>query len=297
MKKVSKKVLKRLPKDFQKSIELDKVEICDYGKMGMKFTNIIMTRSHLRLLRLKDCIVSNCKITQSVISDDSYLRHAKFENVDFTGTIFRDTNLEKAEFLNCDLRYVRFENCLLNSDSIIKNSLPQESNLKLGLLNQLYKNEISNGNSEKADKILYLIRETERKESWDILTSKNSYFREKRQNKVRKYLLKYLRDSFDKYIWGYGLNLGNIIKTMFIVMTLFAIVYFFFAFSGVQDVVVRIKESILMSANAFLMGNLKVGEEEIEKSVLIQSIVLLQNSVGILYIALITSAMYRRIAR
>ncbi|RHU90259.1 hypothetical protein DXC08_15105 [Clostridium sp. OM07-9AC] len=63
----------------------------------------------------------------------------------------------------------------MNCNSIIKNSLPVESNLKLGVLNQLYKNEISNGNTEKADEILYLIRDAERKESWDILTSSEEY--------------------------------------------------------------------------------------------------------------------------
>ena len=297
MKKISKKRLKKVSKDYRKTIELDKVEISDFGKPGMHFSNVILTRSHLKLLRLKDCTVSNCGFTQSVISDDSYLRHAKFENVDFTGTLFRDTNLEKAEFLNCDLRYVRFENCLLNSDSIIKNSLPKESNLKLGVLNQLYKNEISNGNAEKADEILYLVRETERKESWDTLTSNEKYFKKKRQNKVEKYLCKYLKASFEKYVWGYGLRVEKIIETMLIVIVLFAIIYFYSAFSSVQDIGMRIKDSFFMSANSFLMGNLNIGNAEMKESEFIQIVVLLQNCIGILYFALITSAMYRRIAR
>lgn len=297
MKKISKKKLKKISMNYQKPVELDKVEIYDFGKTGMHFANINLTRSQLKLLRLKDCTVNNCKFTQSIISEDSYLRHARFENVDFTGTLFRDTNLEKAEFLNCDLKYVRFENCLLNSDSIIKNSLPKESNLKLGVLNQLYKNEISNGNTEKADEILYLIRETERKETWDILTSKDQYFANKRENKIGMYCCKFIKESFDKYIWGYGLHTGKILMTMLLVMVMFSIIYFFFCFSSIQDIGIRIIESLLMSANAFLMGNLNVGEDKIKENILIQIIVLLQNGIGILYFALITSAMYRRIAR
>ena len=297
MKKISKKRLKKLSKSQNKTIKLDKIEIYDFGKMNMNFSNIQLTRSHLKLLRLKDCTVRNCSFTQSIISDDSYLRHAKFVNVDFTGTLFRDTNLEKAEFLNCNMKYVRFENCLLNCNSIIKNSLPVESNLKLGVLNQLYKNEISNGNTEKADEILYLIRDAERKESWDILTSSEEYFRETRKNNVLKYFGKYLIASWDKYIWGYGLRVKQILVTMIIVVVLFAVIYFLFLFSSDQAFITRIENSFLTSVNAILIGNLDIDKVKMEKENLFQAVVLVQNGIGILYFALITSAVYRRIAR
>ena len=45
---------------------------------------------------------------------------ALFKKVYFTGTIFRNCNLEKAQFIDCDLRYVKFENCILNCESIIE---------------------------------------------------------------------------------------------------------------------------------------------------------------------------------
>lgn len=297
MRKISKKKIKKFYKNSQISINLDKIEIYDFGKPGMSFSNIILTRSRLNMLRLKDCKVRDCKFTQSIIGDDSYLRHARFENVDFTGTLFRNTNLEKAEFVNCNLNYVKFENCLLNCDSIIKNSLPEESNLKLGILNQLYKNEISNGNVEKSDEILYLIRETEKDYIHDILLAKNEYFAEKRKHNIHNYIFKYIKVLLDKRIWGYGLNVGKILKTMIIIIIIFAVMYFQLTFVEIKEILPRLKNSVFMSINAFVMGSLNVGEPEIKCCVVAQIAVLLENCIGVLYLALITSAMYRRIAR
>lgn len=295
VKKISTKKLKKIHAK-NKVIKLDMVEINDFGRPGMKFSNIHFTRSHFKLLRLKDCEINNSSFTQSIISDESYLRHAHFENVDFTGTLFKDTNLEKADFLDCNMDYVRFENCLLNTDSIIKNSLPKKSNLRLGLLNQLYKNELlSNGNSGKTDKLLYLIRETERNEIKDILFSPDEYFKKERKNNILRYLTKYLELSFEKYVCGYGLHIRKIIVTMLFALLAFALLYYILAFPSSHCIPTKIKDSLFMSANSFLMGSLDTDNQEI--NIITKIIVLIQNGVGILYFALFTSAVYRRIAR
>ncbi|RHU99314.1 hypothetical protein DXB96_15260 [Clostridium sp. OM07-10AC] len=169
--------------------------------------------------------------------------------------------------------------------------------MKLGVLNQLYKNEISNGNTEKADEILYLIRDAERKESWDILTSSEEYLGKQGKINVLKYFGKYLIASWDKYIWGYGLRVKQILVTMIIVVVLFALIYFLFLFSSDQAFITKIENSLLTSVNAILIGNLDIDKVKMEKENLFQAVVLVQNGIGILYFALITSAVYRRIAR
>ena len=301
MKKLKEKKIKKFLENQQDPISLDEVEIYGFGGPEIKFENITITKGKFGLLRLKDCVVRNCKITQSVISEQSYLRHAKFENVDFTGTTFIDSNLEKASFdSNCKLQYVKFDNCLVDSDNIIKNCLPQESNLRLGLLYQLYKNESSNGNIKKADEILYLIRETEKIEKRNTLFDKGDYFKNKRKKMSfgdkAKCFGSLLKDCIEKIIWGYGLNVLHIGVTMLAIILIFSAIYCVLGYSS-QDNTICVLKALAMSINAFMIGGLSIGEDVIAGSILIKAIILLQNGIGILYFSLFTSAMYRRIAR
>lgn len=99
-------------------------------------------------------------IKYSYICDNSYLRHTKFEKVDFTGTIFENVNLEKAIFENCILNYVRFENCVIDYKAILK-SKPEKPNLCINLMKSLYKNELQQGNMRNADEIQLLLKKQE----------------------------------------------------------------------------------------------------------------------------------------
>ena len=128
-----------------------------------------------------------------------------------------------------------------------------------------------------------MIRDAERKESWDILTSSEEYFRETRKNNVLKYFGKYLIASWDKYIWGYGLRVKQILVTMIIVVVLFALIYFLFLFSSDQAFITKIENSLLTSVNAILIGNLDIDKVKMEKENLFQAVVLVQNGIGILY--------------
>ncbi|RHU90258.1 hypothetical protein DXC08_15100 [Clostridium sp. OM07-9AC] len=84
---------------------------------------------------------------------------------------------------------------------------------------------------------------------------------------------------------------------MIIVVVLFALIYFLFLFSSDQAFITKIENSLLTSVNAILIGNLDIDKVKMEKENLFQAVVLVQNGIGILYFALITSAVYRRIAR
>ena len=288
---------KRLNKIIKHQYENIGLESKGFGHPGMAFENLIFRQCRFSTLRMKDCLVTNCQITQCIIDEDSYLRHAVFKNVDFTGTIFRNCNLEKAKFIECNLRYVKFENCLLNVDNIMETSLPHESNHRLEIYRQLYVNELGQGRTDYANRLLYLVREGERDLSLDILQGKTDYFKNERNGKVTIYLVKYISSSIGKMLWGYGLNIRRICFTMLLWVTVFSILHFCFSFSNEQLLIVKCKNSILLSFNSLLIGGIDILDENYKKSLLIQVVILIQNLIGVVYFAVLTSAIYRKVAR
>jgi len=289
-----KKRLNKIIKPQYKNLGLESV---GFGHSGMSFENLIFRQCRFSTLRMKDCLVTNCQITQCIIDEDSYLRHAVFKNVDFTGTIFRNCNLEKAKFIECNLRYVKFENCLLKVDNIMETSLPRESNHRLEIYRQLYVNELGQGRTDYANRLLYLVREGERDLSLDILQGKTDYYKNERNGKVTLYLVKYISSSIGKILWGYGLNIRRICFTMLLWVTVFSILYFGLSFSNEQLLFERCKNSTLLSFNSLLIGGIDILGENYKKSLFIQVVILIQNLIGVVYFAVLTSAIYRKVAR
>lgn len=272
------------------------ISISEYGHTDMVFYDMIFRQCRFSTLRLKNCKVEDCQITQCIIDEDSYLRHALFRNVDFTGTIFRNCNLEKAQFIDCNLDYVKFENCILNCESIIMQSMPKETNLKLALCRQLYNNELGQGRIDVANNLLKMVRENERAMYWDILCAKSEYFRKQRKGQIRKYICKYVGCTVDKYVWGYGLSIGRIGLSILICIIVFALTYSYSIAWGETDLFEKLTSSILFSINSILMGGMEIIAEQ-KLNLLTKIIVLLQNTVGMIYLALLTSALYRKVAR
>ena len=146
----TKNFLKHIKKNKKKYNGPTKV-IENYGGNAIiEIKNIKLEKYNCRNLSLKECTVKESSIKYSYICDNSYLRHTKFEKVDFTGTIFENVNLEKAIFENCILNYVRFENCVIDYKAILK-SKPEKPNLCINLMKSLYKNELQQGNMRNAD--------------------------------------------------------------------------------------------------------------------------------------------------
>lgn len=294
MKKKKKK--KKSDKGFDSEKEYIGISVDGFGHTDMTFRGLIFRQCRFSTLRLKNCKLEYCQITQSIIDEDSYLRRAVFKKVDFTGTIFRNCNLEKAQFIDCDLRYAKFENCILNCESIIEHSMPRETNLKLALCRQLYSNELGQGRTDNANNLLHMLRETEREMYWDVLQGKNDYFKSQRKGHFWQYLYKYIGCTVDKYIWGYGLNIGRIGLTMLMWVALFAICYLYSIDWGEMEQIEKIVSSILFSFNSMLMGDVQAFDLE-KMNLLSNIIVLVQNFVGMIYFALLTSAVYRRVVR
>lgn len=291
------KTEKRLNKILKPQHENIGLESKSFGHPGMSFENLIFRQCRFSTLRFKDCLVTNCQITQCIIDEDSYLRHAVFKNVDFTGTIFRNCNLEKAKFIECNLRYVKFENCLLKVENILETSLPRESNHRLEIYRQLYVNELEQGRTDYANRLLYLVREGERDLSLDILQGKSDYFKIEKGGKVGLYLMKYISSSIGKILWGYGLNIRRICVTMLLWVIVFSILHFGFSFSNEQILFARCKNSVLLSFNSLIIGGIDILGEDYKISLFTQVVILIQNLIGVVYFAVLTSAIYRKVAR
>ncbi|RLG15219.1 hypothetical protein DRN69_03385 [Candidatus Pacearchaeota archaeon] len=148
-------------------IQKDPVSIFDFPKQGehllfadedtynLEIKDIVLKRCLFRRVGIKHLKAQSCDF-HGCIFEDCYFREGDFTNIDFTGSIFRDCNLSKAKFKACSFRYVRFNNCLINTKEIMSN-LPREPNLRSQLLLSLKKNSIEMGLNEEAD--LFLVEQ------------------------------------------------------------------------------------------------------------------------------------------
>lgn len=285
-----------------KKYENEENVIVNYGNNKIKkIENLHLQKYKLVNLTLKECKFLNSSIKYSCICENSYLRHAKFENVDFTGTIFEKVNLEKAEFSNCDLRYVKFENCLLNYHNILLNK-PKEHNLAISLIKSLYKNELQQGNSANADELYLLQKKEERLLYKKMLLSPNKNFtnnaKKTNYDDIHYYKKEMDRLALNKYkvsrlllgswlsylVWGHGIKIGKIARFM-----IFMIIFFSFFYMLMLDK--TFYDSILCSANAWVMNN------EVTQSYCAKAIMLMENYLGLITLALFTSAFYRKVAK
>ena len=265
----------------------------NYGDNFIKeIQHISISKTTLSHLTLKECKISHSKITQSNICDNSYLRHAKFECVDFTGTIFENVNLEKATFKNCKLNYVRFENCIINYKAILE-SKPDVPNLSMLLLKSLYKNELQQGNLREADELRLLYKKEERELYLCFLGlrkgtnfNKDYYTQEiKRKNLSKRKILYSLAASYMDYlIWGHGTKIRNILVSMIFFIFIFAIVY-------KHTLEQSFCTSMFISFTSWFLNNEYAGNN------LTKYIMLLENLFGLISLALFTSALYRKVER
>ena len=269
------------------------LKLHSFGHLGIKIENKKFEQCVFSNLKFKDCEIKDCSILQSLINEYSYLRKAKFLNVDFTGTIFSNCNLEKAIFKNCNLSYAKFENCILDIESILETSLPKESNLKLALVRQLYNNELQQGKTDSANKLLDLLMESEEENYKNILFNCEPYFHKLRKGKVFKYLFKYIKCVSNRHIWGNGIKIFRMTLTMFFIMIFFSCAYFFTVYKA-EPITDRITNSIIQSCSSFFISNLPIGEDI---KTYCKILVLIQNALGLVYFSFLTSALYRRIAR
>lgn len=287
-----------LQSDFKQYTNSTKT-IKNYGGNHIKkIKDVQLEKYNFQNLTLKECSIEDSEIKYSYICDKSYLRHTRFKNVDFTGTIFENVNLQKASFENCLLNYVRFENCIIDYENILK-SKPYQPNLALFLIKSLYKNELQQGNTKKADELLLLLKKEERelyksflgwrkeKESNDVLYQNVNYYNEEMERRKLskkcvffKLMLSYINDI----VWGYGIKVSKIFRFMCCCIFIFAGVYLWTLDQSIF-------EAFFLSANSWILNSASTD------NLIVDFFILIENYLGLVSFALYTSALYRKVEK
>lgn len=240
-------------------------------------------------LGLKNTEIIGMFITQSKI-DSCYIRRAKIERCDFTGSKIINCNLEKASIEMCCFNYTQFESSILNIEELLRN-IPRPLNLKLFFLKQLYKNQQSMGESASADKILYLIMTTEK----EIYLEKGTgrYYESKSQslNYYIKNLSQWILYSVMDLLFGFGLKIKKIFFSFCVIIFIFAMLFNLVYIDNLG----YFKFFIELSIQNILLSNISFDIEITDN--IIRFISYIENLVGIIYIAVLTSAIYRKVAR
>mgnify|MGYP003601409720 CR=1 FL=1 len=250
--------------------------------------NSTFKQCYFEKLGLKNAVLKKIDFLQCEMID-CYMRHTEYEECEFIGCKFINCNLEKAKFSKSTFRYVAFENCLLNVDSIIK-SAPTEANLKLGFFREIYKNELQMGHSDIYDKLLFLIRETEAELFKCIFVSREVYYKDRYMKKDRFFSgIKFIGLKLSKFLWGYGLKLWRIFLSFVVLSFIFSFVYY------IEESTRTLNEVIEFSIQNSLLSNLNNGKTQITS--LWTWTGYFQNFCSIIYIAVLTSSFYRKVAR
>lgn len=287
-------------KKFLDNYKYERRIIENFGKNSVKkISNVNLEKVDFKNLTLKSCEFIDSEIKFSHIFENSYLRKSKFLNVDFTGTVFENVNLEKAEFKDCKLYYVRFEDCIVDYKNILENK-PNEPNLAMNLIKSLYKNELQQGNTKAADELFLLYKKEERNFFEHLIglkkTKKNSnemyqnekYYDEYMENKKLKKIsvsLKLISSWTNNIIWGYGIKIHRIVTSMILGILIFSFIYFSIADKNYLN-------SIFLSFKTWMLNN-----EYESNNMVVNAFMIIENLLGLVSLALFTSAFYRKVEK
>ena len=272
----------------------------NFGKNSVKkISNVNLDKVDFKNLTLKSCEFIDSEIRFSHIFENSYLRKSKFSNVDFTGTVFENVNLEKAEFKDCKLYYVRFEDCIVDYKNILENK-PNEPNLAMNLIKSLYKNELQQGNTKAADELFLLYKKEERqffehligwkkaKKNSNEMYQNEKYYDEYMENKkLNKFsvFLKLISSWTNNIIWGYGIKIRRIVTSMILGILIFSFIYF-----SITDK--NYRNSIFLSFKTWMLNN-----EYESNNMVVNAFMIIENFLGLVSLALFTSAFYRKVEK
>ena len=250
-----------------------------------------VTRSKFIRIGIRKAIISNCKFCQC-IGVDVYARNAVFEKVDFTGSIFIGCDFSYAKFDNCIFDYCKFYNCFLPEKEIEKCLPTAKWNLRKELANNLKVNFNSIGRKDLADYFLEIEIRAKLREKWNIVWSTNEHYQKYHCLARLKKLGEYMFGKILFYITGYGIKCKYVLLSYFVVLFLLAVIFWLCCksdFWGIwlegfaQSLGVSFSSSIEIPLGGYSFGG--------------KWFILLYRSVGVIYLAILTATLYRKIAK
>lgn len=258
-----------------------------------KLTACFFTRIGAKNAQIKNCALTQC------LFEDSYLRKARFVNVDFTGSTFRNCNLEKASFQGCKLQYCSFHSTRLNHEEIIA-CLPGEPNLRRDLARNLRRNFQVLGDKDAADKFLDLEIAAHEKELLCAFRRKTAYY--KTHYSIIEQVMagvSLLGSKLSGLVWGYGHRVRRLLGSYLCLTLLLGLITYLcrIEFGDESSVAVR-SLGFWESIHYTFAATLALGAAPLNPvSVAAKILQLFEGFVGTLFLALLAAASYRRIAR
>lgn len=277
----------------------DLLLISDQQKDGIKITGSTIATSSFLRLGLMNAEFTDCDFTQSNF-EDSYFRKAKFKNVRLTGSTFRFCNFDKAIFQGCDLRYCSFYHCKLPCDEMIA-CLPREPKLRRDLARNLRVNYEMLGDMKSADVFLDIEITADDEEQKSILFSKSSYYKERYNIPSRINAgIKFCVSKISGLVWGYGRRVSRLLFSFIFITAICSFITFSLGihFSEVGQTtphLLSLWESIYFTFGVTL--GMSSGASLVPITFLGKLLVLFENFLGTLFLALLAATLYRRIAR
>lgn len=287
--------------DISNGAILEKVELSDQEEDNCSMSNVSIFKGKLFNLGMKHAQFSSCNIKQTYI-EKSYFRYAIFVNVDFTGTKFIECDFEKAKFNSCNLRYVTFEKCKLNIEEVL-GCLPTEPNLKVALLKELRKNQLSLAENKSSDELLIMIQEAEKELLRERVKSRTSYYRE-RENIISRTiaLVNYTLLIINDFIWGYGVRLAKLFRTGLLAILFFG--FLIYTTTGKEYIVITeygnkmIRLNVWQSLYASYTNFTTIGYGRYTPTGVISNFIfVIENFVGLIFIGFLVAGVYRRISK
>lgn len=282
---------KYIDKDFSRDVnyneQLERVSFnrCKFTDLGLRYATI-----------------SECRFVRCTFKS-TYLRDAKFERSDLTGSEFYRCNLDKATFSNCKLWYVEFRECELNYDAILSDSvLPQEINQKRRLLRSLRINAYSMGERHIAERIHLLELKAERQESWEVFSGSSEYFRAKAGAYGKfKALCSWVWNHAENFVWGFGLRPGALVRTAALLILIFGTATFllestFFLPNGKIGDSTKLSFLDCIYVSTINFSTLGLGDYQPD-SFSAKIICMLEGTTGAVFLGLLAASAYKKIVR
>ncbi|MGD1838009.1 MAG: pentapeptide repeat-containing protein [Nitrososphaeraceae archaeon] len=195
--------------DRKLNYELIKFEKCTFSKIGfreVKFNNT----------QFNHCVFIGC-----------YFQQTKFKNITFSNCIFIKCGFYNCDISFCDFFYTEWENTVINYKDV-KHSLPEKHNLRKKLCRKIANEWLKVGDFSEFKLFFFESKSAQEQQYKAIFRRKEDYYKQ-RYDAVDSVinLFKYILSKFEKYVWGYGEKLNNVIWTSFIIITLFSGIYYF----------------------------------------------------------------------
>lgn len=283
---------------IEKKLVYEYIEILDGSEDKKELEDVTIKNSILKNLGMNEAKFRNSRFTQTTF-ENCYFRNAEFHGVDLTGSKFINCNLEKTKFRICTFRYVEFSNCKLNLDEILGN-LPAEPNLKIGFLKQLYINMNSSADRKVCDKLSLLILDEEKQDLKNKFKAKNSYYKNLQTLDRLESLLKYILNSINDFVWGYGIKIGRLIRFAILTIILFGLIIFisdakyFNTIDNNELLKLNMYESIFSSYVNFMSVGMGY---YIPANITAKVLFGIENAFGLIFVGCLVAALYRRISK